>query len=169
MRATAFLKVTTAAGKNLTLTKGHHVPVGAECCSTLKTADELDIGETVWVVGPNHAAASTTVKAISKVRSRRGSETSHHLPHAFSRLLTPSHTFDRVAVSKVIAAGLHSPVLLAGSFPIVDGVVTSFDSIDKVVLAKHGLEALITACKATGTCDEFKHTFLSGADRHYVA
>jgi hypothetical protein len=36
------------------------------------------------------------------------------------------------------AAGLHSPVLTGGGFPVVDGLVTAFDTIEKVTLAKHG-------------------------------
>ena len=128
-----FLKISTTAGKNLTLTPQHHIPVGAECCSTLIKADDLVVGEKVWTVGPGKTAVSTTVKAITNI----------------------------------IGSGLHSPVTLSGTFPIVDGLVTSFDEIEKVTLAKHGLAALITACKATDTCEEFKHTFL-GADRKYV-
>ena len=61
------------------------------------------------------------------------------------------------------ATGLHSPVLTHGGFPVVDGIVTSFDSIEKVTLAKHGLPALLAACKATATCDMFKAMFLHEA------
>ena len=71
--------------------------------------------------------------------------------------------------ASVKASGLHSPVLTNGGFPIVDGVVTSFDSIDKVTLAKHGLAPLLKACKATGTCETFRDLFLSAEDRHYIA
>ena len=65
------------------------------------------------------------------------------------------------------ATGLHSPVLTHGGFPVVDGLVTSFDSIEKVTLAKHGLAPLLAACKATKSCDQFKELFLAG-DRKYV-
>ena len=65
------------------------------------------------------------------------------------------------------ASGLHSPVLTHGTFPVVDGVITSFDSIDKVTLAKHGLSALISTCKATGTCASVRDTFLAG-DHEYI-
>ena len=47
-----------------------------------------------------------------------------------------------VALSKTVEHGLHSPVLTNGAFPVVDGVVTSFDSISKVVLASYGLKYL---------------------------
>ena len=71
-------------------------------------------------------------------------------------------------VTKKAAAGLHSPVLTSGSFPVVDGVVTSFDSIEKVTLAKHGLAPLLAACKATATSASLREMFLSVEDR-YIA
>ena len=71
------------------------------------------------------------------------------------------------ATSKAHAKGLHSPVLTHGGFPVVDGLVTSFDSIDKVRLATYGLAPLLVACKASGTCDKFKEMFLAD-DRKYV-
>ena len=63
-------------------------------------------------------------------------------------------------VAEVVATGLHSPVLTNGGMPIVDGVVTSFDSIEKVTLAKHGLAPLLAVCKATGTCGTMRGMFL---------
>jgi len=84
-------------------------------------------------------------------------------------------TSARVAVvaSKVVstASGLHSPVLVNGGFPVVDGVVTSFDTLERVTLAKYGLAPLLTACKATGTCSAVRRTMLSYAhgDRQYIA
>ena len=127
-----FLTLSTAANATLTLTPEHHLPVGAECCSTLKKAKDVSVGETMWAVKDGKAVA-TTVTTVSKAHSN----------------------------------GLHSPVLTHGGFPIVDGVVTAFDSIEKVALAKHGLAPLLAACKATKTCDEFKEMFLAG-DRKYV-
>ena len=128
----AFLALTTADGKNLTLTPGHHLPVGASCCATLKKAADVRVGEKVWAV----KAGSAVAQAVAKV-------------------------------TKKAAAGLHSPVLTSGSFPVVDGVVTSFDSIEKVTLAKYGLAPLLAACKATATCASLREMFLS-ADRTYV-
>jgi hypothetical protein len=123
-RAAKYVELKTS-DKTLTLTRGHHLPVGASCCSTLKVAKDVEIGETVYTVSGKGVVA-TTVK--------RKSETD--------------------------AMGLHSPVLTNGGFPVVDGVVTSFDSIDKVTLAKHGLAPLLAACKATGTCSTFVGMFL---------
>ena len=48
--ATTFVTLTTDAGKSLNLTAEHHLPVGAACCSTLKQAKEIAVGETVWAV-----------------------------------------------------------------------------------------------------------------------
>ena len=71
------------------------------------------------------------------------------------------------AISTAHDKGLHSPVLTHGGFPVVDGLVTSFDSIEKVRLATFGLAPLLAACKATRSCDKFKELFLAG-DRKYV-
>ena len=52
--------------------------------------------------------------------------------------------------------GLHSPVLSNGAHPVVDGLVTAFDSMGVVTLAKHGLGPLLAVCKATGTCERLR-------------
>ena len=49
------------------------------------------------------------------------------------------------AVSTTSAQGLHSPVLTHGAFPIVDGVVTSFDRIESVTLAS-------CVCRPSSAC-----------------
>lgn len=124
----------TASNATLTLTPEHHLPVGAACCSTLKKAKDVTVGETVWTVKDGAAAKATVVTAISKAPGQ----------------------------------GLHSPVLTHGRLPVVDGLVTSFDSIGMVRLAHFGLAPLITACKQSGTCAKFRELFLAG-DRKYVA
>jgi hypothetical protein len=48
--ATTFVTLTIDAGKSLNLTAEHYLPAGAECCSTLKQAKEIAVGETVWAV-----------------------------------------------------------------------------------------------------------------------
>ena len=53
----------------------------------------------------------------------------------------------------VIDTGLHSPVLTNGAFPIVDGVVTSFDRIESVTAAAYLLpyaEPLLRLAGAAG-------------------
>ena len=44
-QAKTLLTLSTAANATLTLTPEHHVPVGAECCSTLKKAKDVTVGE----------------------------------------------------------------------------------------------------------------------------
>ena len=112
-----FIRLTTAAGKSLNLTAEHHLPVGTACCSTLKQAKEVSVGETVWTVSGG-AIVAATVSGISRALNK----------------------------------GLHSPVLAAGGFPIIDGFVTSFDDLRSVTLASYGLPHVLRACKATGTC-----------------
>ena len=128
-----FLVLVTASNATLTLTPEHHLPVGASCCSTLKKAKDVKIGDKAWAI-KDGAPVQTTVTAISKMPGE----------------------------------GLHSPVLTHGRFPVVDGLVTSFDSIDKVHLAKYGLAPLIAACKKTGTCAKLRELF-HAADGKYVA
>ena len=56
-------------------------------------------------------------------------------------------------MKKVADNGLHSPVPANGGLPVVNGIVTSFDRIESVKLAKAGLAYMLSACKATGTCE----------------
>ena len=59
-------------------------------------------------------------------------------------------------------SGLHSPVLSHGAMPIVNGVVTSFDTMEIVRLATYGLPLL----EATGLTDTFRDAVL--AQRKYI-
>ena len=70
-------------------------------------------------------------------------------------------------IGRMAAAGLHSPVLSNGGFPVVDGVVTSFDSMGKVRLATYGLKPLLSVCKLTDTCG-YLRTLLLGAEMAYI-
>ena len=128
-----FVNLTTDANTQLTLTPGHHLSISETCCSTLKKAKDVVLGEKVWAVEKNALVARTVVK-----------------------------------MELVKDYGLHSPVLTNGGFPIVNGVVTSFDAIEKVTLAKYGLTPLLKACKAMGTCESVRDLFL-GDDRKYIA
>lgn len=134
-KESAYIALAFDANRTLTLTPSHHVSVGAVCCSTLKQAKDVEVGENMWTVKDGTVTATTVIAKTSSVK----------------------------------ATGLHSPVLTNGGFPVVDGVVTSFDTIDKVTLAKHGLAPLLKACAATGTCKSFHKMFLSAGDRRYIA
>ena len=53
---------------------------------------------------------------------------------------------------------------MRGGFPVVDGVViTAFDSIEKVTLAKYGLPLLEPLLERAGLAAAFRHTFMRGA------
>ena len=126
----AFLTLTTTAG-NLTLTASHHVPIGAVCCSVLKTAAELRAGDALWKVAGGAAIATSIIR-----------------------------------VTKATHRGLHSPVLVHGNHPVVDGFVTAFDSAAKVTFASYALPLL----EATGMTASFRRAFLEGDQkRKYIA
>ena len=65
VQGTTFVVLTTASGRNLTLTPTHHVPVGAACCADLKQAKDVAVGETVYeAVSVSAAVSATQVKEI---------------------------------------------------------------------------------------------------------
>ena len=65
VQGTTFLVLTTASGLNLTLTPTHHVPVGDACCTDLKQAKDIAVGETVYeAVSSSAAVSATQVKEI---------------------------------------------------------------------------------------------------------
>ena len=66
-------------------------------------------------------------------------------------------------IAQVSKMGLHSPVMTHGSFPLVDGVVTAFDSIHMVTAAGYFLPMLET----TGTIELFKSVALH-RERKYI-
>eukprot|EP00900_Chrysochromulina_parva_P018840 jgi/Chrpa1/26958/Chrysochromulina_OHIO_Genome00011636-RA len=70
-------------------------------------------------------------------------------------------------IGRTAAVGLHSPVLSNGGFPVVDGLVTSFDSMGKVRLATYVLKPLLSLCKLTDTCGHLR-TLLLGAEMAYI-
>lgn len=42
-----------------------------------------------------------------------------------------------VSKATAVGKGHHSPVLTHGTFPVVDGIVTAFDSLEKMTLASY--------------------------------
>ena len=127
-QGTSFVVLTTASGRNVTLTPTHHVPVGASCCANLKEAKDIVVGETVY-----ESVVSATVRATQVKK-----------------------------IATAIKQGLHSPVLSHGSMPIVNGVVTSFDSMEIVRLAAYTLPLL----EAAGLTTTFRDAVL--AQRKYI-
>ena len=58
-------------------------------------------------------------------------------------------------VTKVGAAagvGVHNPLMKHGGYPLVDGVVTAFESVGVVKLASLTVPLAEALCEATGTC-----------------
>lgn len=133
----SFLRLTTSKNVSLTLTEGHHVPTGEECCSTMKRAEFLKIGDSLWIV-----SGKTTSRAEQD---------------------------DIQRIEVVHGMGLHSPVPSHGRLPIVDGVVTSYDSIDVVHMATHMLYPFLSACKSTGTCDIVRDTIFHRERDSYIS
>ena len=122
-RARRFITLTTSTNHSLRLTPEHHLPVGESCCANLKVAQSVTVGDIVWV-------------AATAVRSGDAA--------------VPSRVVSKV--SRELISGVHSPVLLNGGFPVIDGIVTSFDQIEGVSLAAFGLPWLVPVCKRLGAC-----------------
>ena len=136
----SFLTLTTEGGAALNLTAEHHLPIGPTCCSVLKRAKDVEVGETVWAVataGERTATSPTAVAAGGRAVPMRVAK-----------------------VHKNFGRGLHSPVLRRGSFPVVGGLVTSFDRIEAVSLAALALPLALKACELTGTCALLRRALL---------
>lgn len=65
-------------------------------------------------------------------------------------------------ITKATKQGLHSPVTTKGTYPIVDGLVTAFDSSAKVHLASYAVPLL----EATGTTTLFRQAFLKAGHKY---
>lgn len=48
-KSKGFVSITTDGKHKLNATAGHHVSTGDKCCSQIKTLEQLEIGDTVWV------------------------------------------------------------------------------------------------------------------------
>ena len=77
-----FLELKLTSGKSVTLTPEHHLPVGDECCSHLKMAKDVYVGERVWAArGPTVVADTiATISATIEVG----------LPSSFPTISPPS-------------------------------------------------------------------------------
>ena len=126
----AFLALTLANNMTLEVTAGHHLPVGATCCSSLKQARQLRVGDQVW----------TTTAAVPPMSPAATGLTPHPL----------------VSIDVTIADGLNNPLMRHGGRPIVNGVVTAFNSITVVTLDSIGVPIAEAFCEAIGACDELR-------------
>jgi hypothetical protein len=125
-----FLILSTVSKANLTLTPEHHVPVGATCCTTLKQAKDIAVGETIYQIHKEAAVASTVTK-----------------------------------ITKITKQGLHSPVTTKGTYPVVDGFVTAFDSAGWTAAAS----VFVPLLEATGTTALFRRAFLAAGNKYIEA
>ena len=123
------LIVVRTASATLRLTPTHRVPVGQTCCSNeLKRARDLQVGMHVWVV-PHSSAATFGRTTVLDPRS----EAVVHL-------------------SKAMGRGLHNPIMMHGSYPIVDGVVTAFERPSVMRVTALVVPLVEAACEMTATC-----------------
>ena len=67
-----------------------------------------------------------------------------------------------------IQKGLHSPVLTHGTFPVVDGIVTSFDSIEGVQIGAMLGPFLFPFIKATGSAALVRRLLFSSRQLRYI-
>jgi len=126
--STHFVNLETAAGKKLTLTPQHHLPVGATCCSDVRMAKYVQPNDTVWIHdNVANAPISTTVTKTDTIF--------------------------------LVNAGLHNPLLKHGGLPVVDGVVTAFNTLETMKFESAVLPYVVEMCTATATCTLFKRSY----------
>ena len=68
-------------------------------------------------------------------------------------------------ITHVTKSGLHSPVTIKGTYPVVDGFVTAFDSAAIV----HGASYALPLFEASGTTALFRRAFLAAGNKYIQA
>ena len=68
----SFLTLTTEGGAALNLTAEHHLPIGPTCCSVLKRAKDVEVGETIFVVGRAKGGATAHTVATKAMTTGTG-------------------------------------------------------------------------------------------------
>jgi hypothetical protein len=121
----AFVSLDVGGRLALTLTPGHHLPTGKECCSQLTQAKDVRVGDMVWVAAedPHHSESRSLEARVIK------------------------------AIGKTTGTGLHNPLLTHGSHPVIDGVVTAFNKMHVVTFNSYVVPVVSQICKWLGTCD----------------
>jgi len=79
-------------------------------------------------------------------------------------IAAPNRTLVQQRVTHIsvrMAEGLHNPLLLRGGFPIVDGVVTSHNTIGMVRFDALVVPWVAAACRATSSCDLLRRTVVA--------
>lgn len=107
----AFVSLSTEAGAKINLTEEHHLAVGDKCCSSLKVAKDVEVGEKVWVVDNAHPLP-VAQKVAGKATVKEVGLHSPVLTHGGMPIVGGFVTaFDSIEVVKTAEAGL--PALLA--------------------------------------------------------
>jgi len=134
-----FVALTTAK-KTLRLTAEHRVPVGAECCGTVKKAKDVAVGETVWLAAAAAAAPAVVTKLGSvaatgvhnPVMKHGGFPVVDGVVTAFERLAVVKFASYTVPIAEALCeatgtcAVVHEALALAnglGARPFIGGVV----------------------------------------------
>ena len=164
-----FVRITTEDGTVVTLTPGHRLPVSEACCGTLKLANDVDVGDTIWVAaGEDDAAPSPQRVAATALVEAKGKH-SPVLSHGSFPLVQEACVTDTLADGPLTAQNFEAtePIITADAACTRAGVVTAFDSIGYVDLASYALPLLEPICKAMGLCSAVRRT-LFGPDGGYV-
>ena len=165
-----FVRITTEDGTVVTLTPGHRLPVSEACCGTLKLANDVDVGDTIWVAaGEDDAAPSPQRVAATALVEAKGKH-SPVLSHGSFPLVQEACVTDTLADVPSTAQNFEAtePIITADAACTRAGVVTAFDSIGYVDLASYALPLLEPVCKAMGLCSAVRRALFSRPDGSYV-
>ena len=140
-----FIKLNTDGGRTLTLTPTHHLPVGASCCSNLKMAKEVAIGETLWV-HESGAIVSQTV-ASKGLAIERG-------------LHNPLLTNGNFPIVDGVATSFNTQRIVtfdSYAVPVVEGLCAATGTCDTVRKAIASIECAYKTLFGDGVCKSFKY------------
>ena len=143
-----FVRLATVGGAAITLTPEHRLPVGDECCGTLKQAKDVEQGDSIWVAAGGRTPAPQHVDSTTRVVAR-GQHSPVLTKGSFPLVEEPCGEDD--------ASCRDAPR---------DGVVTAFDSIGWVDFAAVTVPVFEPLCEATGTCSLLRWALLRSGRRY---
>ena len=122
----AFVSLVTEANAKLNLTSEHHLAVGAKCCSALKKAKDVVVGDMVWIMSNSRplpvAQKVASISSVSDVGLHSPVLTHGGLP-VVNGFVT---AFDSIEVVKTAEAGLPAMLKLCEATGTCDTVKTMF-------------------------------------------
>ena len=165
-----FVRITTEDGTVVTLTPGHRLPVSEACCGTLKLANDVDVGDTIWVAASEDDAAPSPQRVAATALVEAKGKHSPVLSHGSFPLVQEACVTDTLADVPLTAQNFEAtePIITADAACTRAGVVTAFDSIGYVDLASYALPLLEPVCKAMGLCSAVRRALFSRPDGGYV-